>query len=81
MEDLLGREEVHIGFWWGNMRERDHLQELGVDGNIILKLIFKKWEGDMEWIYLDQDRGRWWALVSAVKNLQVPKHVEDFLTS
>jgi hypothetical protein len=29
--------EVYIGFWWGELRERDNLQELGVDGTIIIK--------------------------------------------
>jgi len=81
MENLLGREEVRTGFWWGNVRERDNLQGLGVDVNTILKLIFKIWDVGMEWIYLAQDRGRWWALVSAVKSLWVPKCVEDFLAS
>jgi len=28
----------------------DHLKDLGVDGNIIFKLIFKKWDGGMHWI-------------------------------
>jgi hypothetical protein len=27
---------------WGNLREKDHLGDLGVDGEIILKLTFKK---------------------------------------
>ena len=57
------------------------MKDLGVDENIILKLIFKKWDGGMELIYLAQDSGRWWALVSAAKNLRVPKYVEDFLTN
>jgi len=29
--------EVYTGFWWGELRERDNLQELGVDGTIIIK--------------------------------------------
>jgi hypothetical protein len=35
-----GRERT--GFWWGNLNERDHLEELGVDGRIILKFVCKK---------------------------------------
>jgi len=38
-------EELHTGFWCGNLRERGHLEDPGVEGKIILKLIFKKWDG------------------------------------
>jgi hypothetical protein len=31
------------GFWWGNLKERDHLKDTGVNGRIILRLIFRKW--------------------------------------
>jgi len=27
-----GRGEVYTGFWWGNLKERDHLEDQGVDG-------------------------------------------------
>jgi len=30
---------------WGNLRERDHWGDLDVDGRIILRWIFGKWEG------------------------------------
>jgi hypothetical protein len=37
--------EVHIGFWWGCLRKGHHLEYLCVDGLIIFKWIFKKWNG------------------------------------
>jgi len=36
--------EVYTGFWWGNVRERDHLEDLCVDGRIELRWIFRKWD-------------------------------------
>jgi hypothetical protein len=39
----VGRREVYTGFWWGNLREGDHLEDPGIDGRIILIWIFKKW--------------------------------------
>jgi len=38
----MEREEVYTGFWWGNLKERDHLEDQGVDGRIILRWIFRK---------------------------------------
>jgi hypothetical protein len=32
------------GSWWGKLRERDHLEEASVDGRIILKWMFRKWD-------------------------------------
>jgi len=33
---------VYTGFCWGNLRERDHLEDPGVDGRIILRWIFRE---------------------------------------
>jgi hypothetical protein len=55
-----GEKERCIGFWWGNLRERGHLEDLCVDGRKILKQIFNKYYdkgGDR--IYLAQDDDRW----------------------
>jgi hypothetical protein len=41
MWHVWGTGEVHTGFRWGDLRERDHLKDVRVDGMIILKLIFK----------------------------------------
>jgi hypothetical protein len=48
------------------------LEYPGVDGRIILKRIFERLGGGVDWIDVAQDRDRWRALVNAVMNLQVP---------
>jgi hypothetical protein len=40
---MYGGAEVCTGFWRGNLRERDHLEDQGMDGRIILRWIFWKW--------------------------------------
>jgi hypothetical protein len=56
----------------GNLRKKDHLGDPGVDGRIILRWIFRKWDvWGMDWIELAQDRDRWRALVNAVMNHRV----------
>jgi len=62
----MGREEAYTGFWWGNLRERDHLED-----NIKMGLRDVGCRG-MYWIELAQNRDRWRALVNAVMNLRVP---------
>ena len=39
---------MHAGFWCGILRDRDHLEDLDVDGRIILRRIFKKLVGVMD---------------------------------
>jgi hypothetical protein len=36
---------VNTGFWFGDLREGDHLGDPGIDERIILKWIFKTWNG------------------------------------
>jgi hypothetical protein len=39
-----GEERNILGFFWGNLRERDHWGDPDVDGRMILGWIFKKWD-------------------------------------
>jgi hypothetical protein len=72
---------VHSGFWWGNLKERDHLEESGIEERMILKGIFRKWDGGMDWIDLAQDRERWRALVNVAMNIWVSQNTGYFLTN
>jgi hypothetical protein len=51
---------VYTGFLWGNLREGDHLEDLGIGGRIILKRIFERLDGGrgMDWIDVAQDMGQ-----------------------
>ena len=67
---LCGRGEGCTGFLWGNLRERDHWGNPDADGRIILRWIFRKWEGVVGtgWSGLRIGTGgghlwvRWWTL-------------------
>jgi len=56
----------------GRPEGKNHLVDLSVDGRVILKYTFKKWEGGMDWIDLCQYTERWRALVKSVTNVWVP---------
>jgi hypothetical protein len=36
---------VHRGFWWENLRERDHFEDRVLDRRIIIQWILEKWNG------------------------------------
>jgi len=55
------------------MRERDHLGDPGVDGRVILRWIFRKWDVEgMDWMEVTQDMDKWRVVVNTVMNLRVP---------
>jgi hypothetical protein len=43
---------MHAGVWWGNLKEGDHLQSLGI------KWEDKGWEG-VDWINVVHERDSW----------------------
>jgi hypothetical protein len=60
-----GRGTVHTEFWWGNLKERGHFEDLGLHGIIILKWVFQ----NLNW---GVDRNKWRAAMNAVMNRRVP---------
>jgi hypothetical protein len=49
------------GFWWGNLTETDHWGDPGVDGSIILKRLFRKWDVEiwtgLSWLRIETGGG------------------------
>jgi hypothetical protein len=60
----VGEERKVQAFFWKIQKERDHLEDQGLDG---IRIDSREigW-GSVEWIQLAQDRGRWRALVNTV---------------
>jgi hypothetical protein len=60
-------------FWWGVLRERDHLEQPRRRWEDIINMDLQEvgW-GCMDWIDMARDRDRWRALVNAVTKLRVP---------
>jgi hypothetical protein len=64
-----GAEErcTYTGFWCRNPKERDLLEDPGVDGRITLKKGYSgNGMGDVDWIVLAQDSDRWQAVVKGI---------------
>jgi hypothetical protein len=59
MKHVSGRGEAYTGFWWGNLRERDHLggPRRRWEDNINMDIQEEECEG-MDRIELAQDRDK-----------------------
>ena len=73
MWHVWSKGEVCTRFWWGNLRERDHLarQRRRWEDNIKMDLQ-EVGRGCGDWMELAQDRDSWRAFVSTVMNFRVP---------
>ena len=64
--------EAYTGFLFGNLRERDHFENPGLDGRILLRWIFRKWGVRVwtgsSWLRIGTGGGR----VNEVMNVGVP---------
>jgi hypothetical protein len=56
----------------GKPEGKRSLEDLGVDGSIILEWILGKWGDGADWIQLAQDRDEWPAVVNTAMNFRVP---------
>jgi hypothetical protein len=69
----MGAGEVHTGSWWRTLRQTGDLEDQGLDGEMVLKWMFKMFYWNMDCVDLTQDRDRWKACVNAVTNWLVPQ--------
>jgi hypothetical protein len=59
------------GSYRGNMSERDHFQDTGLDGRVVIKWMFKKWDGGSWTALIWLRKGTGSALLNAAMDLLV----------
>jgi hypothetical protein len=69
---VCGRRELFLEFWSANLRQRDYLEDLGIDGMKIFKKFFKKRGRVIECIDLTHDMESYRAVVNEVITFQAP---------
>jgi hypothetical protein len=72
----IGSVEMHSEFWWGKLKEGDHLEELGIDRCIIytcIRIRLKEIKRNgVYWVNLVECRDPWWTVVNAVMDIWFP---------
>jgi hypothetical protein len=41
----MGRRELHLGVWWGNLKDGGHVKDICTDGRITLERVWKIQDG------------------------------------
>jgi hypothetical protein len=64
MWHVCGKEEMHTRFWKESLREKEHLEDIRVDGMISLRI----GRDGLDWTDVTEERDRWRAVVDNVMN-------------
>jgi hypothetical protein len=56
------------------------LEDLGIDGRIVVKWIFKIKDEGVVWIDLAKDRVKWRTVVNTTMNLRIQWRTQDFFS-
>jgi hypothetical protein len=63
------------------VKEKDNLEDLGLDGRILFKWILNKYDGKAVNCNHVLCMGKWWSSLNTVTNLLFPLNEETFLIS
>jgi len=70
-----------VGSWLENPMERDHAEDVVIDGRVILKCFKEIGSNRVDYILLAVDRDRWPEPVNVLLDIRFPSNAEKFLTT